>query len=267
MMYVKKLNGELQKYDASKLKKSLLNAGADAETANKIIKKVDAILYDGIETKKIFKFALREFKSHKPYGSLRYNLKNSILRLDSEGFHFEKLVAKIFQRLGYSVEMNQIVRGKYIQHEIDICAEKSKEKIMVECKHHAKPWLGTDIQTALYVYARFVEVKKWFSVPMLVTNTKFSPQVLAYSKGVGLKLMGWNFPAESSLKHYIEKFKLYPVTMLSMLDRKEMCDLLKAGILLTSELDAMSITDISRILKVSKPKANKILKSSKALCD
>ena len=267
MIYVKKLNGEMQKYDASKLKKSLLNSGADEETASKIMDKVDKILYNGIETKKLFKFALKEYKKYEPYGYSRYNLKNAILRLDFEGFHFEKLVAKIFQREGYSVKLNQIVKGKYIQHEIDISAEKGKEKIMIECKHHAKPWLGSDIQTALYVYARFTDVKKLFTVPMLVTNTKFSPQVLTYSKGVGLKLMGWKFPKGSSLEYYIEKFKLYPITMLSTLDRKKISDLFRINVLLISELSTMTTSKISGILKISKSKAGKILEESKTLCD
>lgn len=266
MIYVKKLDGRTEKYDASKLKKSLLNSGADEETANKIIDKVDGIIYNGIETKKLFKFVLKEFKKYKPNVSSRYNLKNAILRLNFNGAHFEKLVAKIFQKRGYSVKLNQIVNGKYIKHEIDISAEKNKEKIMVECKHHAKPWLGTDIQTALYVYSRFIDVKKWFTVPMLVTNTKFSPQVITYSKGVGLKLMGWKFPKGESLEYYIERFKIYPVTMLSHLDEKKISELLRLNILLISDLSSMDAKKISNMLKISKSKANKILEEAKTLC-
>jgi Holliday junction resolvase len=267
MIYVKKLDGRTEKYDSSKLKKSLSNSGADEETINKIMAKVDRVLYDGIETKKLFKFAFKEFKKFEPYGSSRYNLKNAILRLDHEGFHFERLVAKIFQRKGYSVKLNQIVRGKYVQHEIDISAGKGKEKIMIECKHHAKPWLGTDIQTALYVYARFIDVKKWFAAPMLVTNTKFSPQVLTYSKGVGLKLMGWKFPKNDSLEYYIEKFKIYPVTMLSTLDSKKISELFKMNVLLVRDLSSMSVSKISKILKISKSKADRILEEAKTLCE
>ena len=266
MIYVKKLNGEMQKYDPSRLKKSLLNSGADEETINKIMIKVNQILYDGIETKKLFRFAFKEFKKYQPYASSRYNLKNAILRLGIEGYPFEQFVSKILQKKGYSVKLNQIVKGKYIPHEIDISAENGREKIMVECKHHAKPWLGCDIQTALYVYARFIDVKKWFTLPMLVTNTKFSPQVITYSKGVGLKLMGWKFPKGDSLEYHIENFKLYPITMLSALDREKIAELLRVNVILISDLSAKDANEISRILKISKSKANKILEESNTLC-
>jgi hypothetical protein len=266
MIYVKKLDGKTERYNSSKLRKSLSNSGADKGTINAILAKVDKILYDGIETRKLFKFALREFKKYQPYGFSKYNLKNAILRLDREGFHFEKIVAKIFQKEGYSVKLNRIVRGRYIPHEIDVSAEKGKEKIMVECKHHAKPWLGTDIQTALYVHARFIDVRKQFTVPMLVTNTKFSPQVITYSKGVGLKLIGWKFPKDNSLEYYIEKFKLYPITMLSTLNRKKVSELFKMNVLLISELFSMDVYKITRILKISKLKANNILEEAKVLC-
>jgi Holliday junction resolvase len=266
MIFVKKLDGRSEKYNPYKLRKSLSNSGADEETINKIMARVDKILYKGIETKKLFKFAFKEFKKYKPYGSSIYNLKNAILRLNHEGFHFEKLVAKVIQKKGYSVKLNQIVNGKYIKHEIDISAEKGKEKLMIECKHHAKPWLGTDIQTALYVYARFMDVKKWFTVPMLVTNTRFSPHVLAYSKGMGLRLMGWKSPKNDSLEYYIEKFKLYPVTMLSYLNEEKISELLRLNVILISDLCIMDANKISRVLKISKSNANKILEEERTLC-
>lgn len=255
----------MQKYDPSKLKKSLLNSGADEETINKIMIKVNQILYDGIETKKLFRFAFKEFKKYQPYASSRYNLKNAILRLGIDGYPFERFVAKILQKNGYSVKLNQIVKGKYIPHEIDISAKNDGEKIMVECKHHAKPWLGCDIQTALYVYARFIDVKRYFTLPMLATNTKFSLQVIIYSKGVGLKLMGWKFPKGDSLEYHIEKFKLYPITMLSALDREKIAELLRINVILISDLSAMGSNRISKILKIPRSKGNKILEEAKVL--
>lgn len=267
MIYVTKLDGRTEKYDSSKLRRSLSNSGADEKTINKIIAKVDRILYDGIETKKLFRFVLDEFKKSEPYASSKYDLKNAILRLGKEGYAFEKLVSLILEKQGYSVKLNQIVKGKYIKHEIDVFAIRANEKVMVECKHHAKPWLGTDIQTALYVYARFMDVKKLFTVPMLVTNTRFSPQVITYSKGVGLKLMGWKIPRGNSLEYNIEKFKLYPITMLSSLDKMKINCLLNLGIILIRELSMKSPDEISGMLNILSSKANKILEEAKTLCD
>jgi hypothetical protein len=104
-------------------------------------------------------------------------------------------------------------------------------------------------------------------MPMLVTNTRFSSQVVTYSKGIGLKLMGWKCPKDDSLEYYIEKFKIYPVTMLSILDRKKIFELLRLNILLISDLSSMDAKKISRILKISKSKADRILEEAKALCE
>jgi len=77
MVFVKKLNGEVQEYDKSKLRRSLVRAGAEEKVIKKIISEVNKILYDGIETKKIFRFAFKVFKKYHPYVASRYDLKNS----------------------------------------------------------------------------------------------------------------------------------------------------------------------------------------------
>jgi len=265
MVNVKKLDGSMQKYDASKLKRSLLNSGADNETAEGVVKKAEKILYEGIETRKLFKFVFKEFKKIQPYTALKYDLKNAILRLGPEGFVFEKFVSEILKKQGYSVKLNQIIKGEHIRHEIDIIAVKEKEKLMVESKYHTKPWLGCDIQTALYVYARFLDVKQHFTVPVLVTNTKFSRQVVDYAKGVGLWLMGWKFPQDNSVEKNIEHFKLYPITMLSMLSRDEAKTLLASNVILVKDLLSKDINEIAGILKAPKSKIEKILKQAEAL--
>ena len=60
---VKKLDGTEQKYDPSKLRKSLLKSGADEETIDKIMTKVEPILFNGIETKKFSVLSLRNLRS------------------------------------------------------------------------------------------------------------------------------------------------------------------------------------------------------------
>lgn len=266
MINVKKLDGRIERYDEAKLRRSLFKSGADQQTTNKIMDKVKGIIYNGIETKKLFKFVFKEFKKSAPYSSAKYNLKNAILRLGKEGYAFEKLVSIILKHQGYSIKLNQIVKGKYIKHEIDVSAEKGDKRIMVECKHHIKPWLGCNIQTALYVYARFIDVKKLFTGPMLVTNTRFSPQVITYSKGIGLKLMGWKYPLGDSLEYYLEKFKLYPITMLPYFTEKKISELLRLNILLVYDLCSLNVRESSKILKISKSKTTNILEEAKNLC-
>ena len=57
-VFVQKINGEREEYDPSKLKRSLYRAGSDAATTDKILAKVDKLLYDGIDTRKRKPFAL-----------------------------------------------------------------------------------------------------------------------------------------------------------------------------------------------------------------
>ena len=70
---------------------------------------------------------------------------------------------------------------------------------------------------------------------MLATNTKFSPQVVAYSEGVGIKLMGWRYPKEESLEETIKKYKIYPITMLP-LKKWEIKKYLEEGVITFEDL-------------------------------
>ncbi|OYT36442.1 hypothetical protein B6U91_01180 [Candidatus Pacearchaeota archaeon ex4484_71] len=216
-VFVKKMNGKLERYSKSKLRKSIIRSGASREVVEEILEKVEKILYDGIETRKIFRFVSSQLKRKENSVELRYNLKRSVMDLMiNGGFVFEKFVGKLFEKKGYKVCLNKVVRGKSISHEIDVTARKGREVLMIESKHHMNPWLGEQIQTALYVYARFLDLKEKYTKPFLVTNTKFSAQVIKYSNSVGIRLMGWNYPKGDSLSENITKHNLYPITILGL---------------------------------------------------
>ena len=266
MIRVKKLDGMLQEYNEGKLRASLANAGASEETIAKILPEVRKTLHDGMETRTLYAFVLKEFKRLQPHISSRYTLKSAILRLGPEGFAFEEYVSHIFQARGYTTRLNRLVRGQHITHEIDIAADRGSEHLMIECKHHMKPWIGCPIQTALYVYARFLDVKREFTRPMLVTNTKFSPQLLAYSKGVGLWLMGWKYPSKDSLERNIEQFRLYPVTMLHSLPREGVGALLARKIVLVRSLAGMTPEAIAEAAAINLSRARRIHAEASALC-
>jgi hypothetical protein len=246
-IYVTKMNGEREVYLPEKLSRSLQNSGADKEIIKRILVDVERILYDGIKTKIIFKFVFDRLKKiEKSYG-IRYNLKQGIMDLGvNGGYLFEKFLGKIFEKEGYQVKLNQKIKGKFIEHEIDVFGTKGKEKLMVEAKHFSKPWLGMQIQTALYVYSRFLDVKSTFNSVMLATNTKFSPQVMDYSRGVGIKLMGWKQPAENSLETMIKKHKIFPITILSI-KKNRIRRYLERNIITLNDL--LQEKDISPMLK------------------
>ncbi len=237
MIRVTKKNGEVELYDKNKIIRSLKNSQADEKTIEIILSRLNKKLYDKIETREIFRFVFNELKKLELLVGTKYNLKQGIINMSlGGGFLFEKFMERVFRKLGYKTQINQILRGKYTEHEIDIIICKNNQKIMVECKHFSKPELGISIQTALYVYARFLDLRKSFDKAILVTNTKFSTQVIEYSRGVGIELIGWRYPYNYSLEQIIEKNKIYPITILP-LPKSKINRLLRQGILTLEELE------------------------------
>ena len=103
----------------------------------------------------------------------------------------------------------------------------------------AQPHLQCHIQTALYSWARFLDVHAAnpdIDSGWLVTNTKFSYDVIQYSDCVGLKLLGWSFPRDESIQMRIEENKLYPITIMPRLDRREFEALHNAGFILVKDV-------------------------------
>ena len=214
---VTKKNGEQEGFRKNKVINSLKNSGANKESIEKIMQALEKRLYNGITTEEIFRFVFKKLRKEDQGVGTRYNLKKGIIEMSlGGGFVFEKFMARVFQEIGYQTSLNQIINGKNIPHEIDIIATKNGKKSMVECKHFSKPFLGIPIQTALYVYARYLDTSHYFQNVVLATNTKFSNQVIQYSKGVGLKLIGWKYPKDTSLEKLIEEKKIYPITILPL---------------------------------------------------
>lgn len=244
---VVKKNGEREIYSEQKVVRSLKNSGANDGIIEDILKKLDKILYDGIETKKIFNFVFSELKKTMPHIGVKYNLKQGIIDMSlGGGYIFEKFMGRVFQKLGYDTELNREIQGKFVSHEIDVSASKGDEKLLVECKHFSKPSFGVSIQTALYVYARFLDLEKSFNKVCLATNTKFSPQVIKYSKGVGIRLMGWKYPEKESLEYLIEKYKIYPITILPI-PKSKIRIYLEEGVLTFEDL--LKTSDLSLNIK------------------
>src|SRR3989344_1547462 len=266
MIHIRKLNGQIEEFEEAKIRRSLLNAGAGHNIAHEILGKLRRKLYDGITTKEVFRFVFHELRRYTPTLADKFDLKNAILRMGPAGFAFEEYIAQILKSKGYTTLTDQQVRGIYISHEIDVVAEKPGEKLMVECKHHLQPWNGCHIQTALYVWARFLEVKKYFTQPMLVTNTTFSESIIRYARGVGLRLMGWKYPKGDSLEENIERYKLYPITLLRSLEPETLSILLDRKVVLLKTLAQLSLPELSQILQLPPAKVKTISEEAQELC-
>ena len=231
-----KADGSVEDFSASKVIASLKRAGADQATAELVVEKIRPYLYQYIPSFEIFKEIMRLLKGMRKDLAERYDLKKAVMELGPSGYPFERFFAEVLKENGYQTATNQIVSGHCVRHEIDIVAVKEREKLMVECKFHNQPGVKTDIKVALYVYARFLDVKKeGYSRPWLVTNTKVTQEVTVYAECVGMKVTSWDCPAGESLRELIDASGLHPITSAVDLNQKQKQELLEQGIVFCRE--------------------------------
>lgn len=242
---VVKGNGERVLFDNEKLSQALRSSGASVGDQERVSRKVATRIYNGISTREIYQIAfdLLKQESHKTAG--RYSLKNAIMEMGPTGFPFEIFVGKIFETMGYEVETGVFVQGKCIQHEVDVIARKPGEMMMVECKFHSDNFAKSGVQVPLYIQSRYLDVKSAWEEQYgkniryrggVVCNTRFSDDAMNYAKCAGLLMISWDYPADTSLKYWIDKAGLYPVTALISLNKNDKQFLLEKGIVLCSQI-------------------------------
>ena len=246
MITVVKASGETQPFSEEKLKKSLHRAKVSPDVASQVIQIVKAKLKDGMTTKEIYDLAYATLRAKQRSFASRYSLKHAIMEMGPSGHPFELYVSELMKTKGYSVKVGQSVPGLCVVHEIDVVAEKGEEHIMVECKFHNQSGIKSDVKISLYVQARFEDVKKkWeqapghtqkFHQPWLVTNMELTSDAIRYAECVGMKAIGWNYPAIGSLREWVESSKLHPVTCLTSLSNSQKKYLIENNIILCRSL-------------------------------
>lgn len=272
---VKKFSGDLVDFDESKLITSLKAAKADDDLAKRIVNEVNLQLYDGITTKKIYQLAFHLLKSQQRSSAARYKIKRAIMELGPSGFPFEKFIGHIFNHDGYETEVGIIMQGNCVTHEVDVLAKKDDRCYIIECKYHNLQGKTNDIKTALYVHSRFDDILRFIenSKPentmrhqgWLFTNTRFTSEATVYAKCVNLQLISWDYPEENSLKYRINKSKLFPVTTLTSLTRREKLLFLEKGVVLCKEIyeDPGQLMEIG----ISGQRMKKVLADITDLCE
>ncbi len=236
-----KSSGEKVKFSFSKLRRSLKNSGATDSMVSSIINEIRDELYQGISTKELYNRAFALLKDFKGAFASRYRLKKAIYELGPSGFPFEKYVSEVLSMAGYNTELNLILQGKCVTHEIDLIVKKGSDKHLVECKFHNEEGRKCDVKIPLYINSRFEDIyeheKKLNKCQgWLVTNTKFTKDAISYGECIGLKLISWDHPRDESLKHLIDTYGVYPITTSTLLSATEKQFLLDRGIILGSQL-------------------------------
>lgn len=272
-MKVRKHSGELEEFDVSRLKHSLSKSGASEQDVEDVLNAILPSLYEGMPTKDIYKLAFRFLKKKANSFAARYNLKRAIMALGPAGYHFEKWMAKVFEYLGYQTLTSQKIQGNAVSHEVDIVAQQDEQLLLVECKFRNSKDAKISVTTPMYFLSRFKDTKdkKYdyfgrklaFSAGWMVTNTYWTTDSIAFGEYYGIHLLGWDYPAESSIKVRVDNFGLYPVTCLTTLLKREHEDLLQMECILVKDL--LERQDLLDKLSISTRKKKQVIAEAVAL--
>jgi len=273
-IFVINLKGEKEPFSSRKVFQSAKRAGASFVLAKEIAQKIEALAYPGIETKEIFS-KVKKFLREKDRGtSLRFNLKEAMRKLGPSGFPFEKYIGEIFSVHGFEVKLNQNIKGKYGYYEIDFIAQKKNLVYISECKFRHRRGERIDISIVLAYSAKFQDIEQgdYFKrfqgceiKPIIVTNAKFSSQAKKYAKGMGIELLGWNYPNNKGLEKMIETEELYPITIFSSIKGFLMNIFSENKIMLAKDVLKFSAEKLAEKLRVDKNKIVPLVQEAKDL--
>lgn len=277
-MQIKKADGSVEPFDLKKLTAALRHAGAEPHVAEEIATHVTTICEErfkneAVKTDEIYHLAFRQLKNISRSAALKFSLKRALLEIGPSGFPFEEFIAALWRRQGYTAVTGQIVYGSCVSHEVDVIAWKPNELVMIEAKYHSDSGSRTDLKTALYVKARYDDIRqqeftlKSFDLTSvadasltdmhlfekgsqyvqsemsqrltegwLITNTHFSDTAITYANCNNLKVMSFDYPEGSSLQELVIEHSLYPITCLTTLNSAEKKKLISENIILCRTL-------------------------------
>jgi len=267
MTNVIKATGEVEPFSEDKIVSSIKRAGVPQNLQDKALESVKLSLYENIPTSEIYKnitdFLGREANPIKA----KYSLKRAIMALGPTGYPFEDFVSDILKARGYITQVRSILSGKCVSHEIDVIAEKENEKIMVEAKFHNDSGIKTDVHVSLYTKARFDDLKEKYSFnkAWLYTNTKITPDALAFALCVDMGVISWSYPENESLRDLVEKYKLYPLTILPSLPSTYIQTLLQNHIVLVK--DICNNKDSLDLLPIEGERKHSIFEEAQSICN
>ncbi len=272
--FIVKFSGDKVPFSEEKFRRSLCRSGAPDTIIEIVVQEIGHQLRDGMTTQELHRRTraiLQKLSRNELAG--RYDLKQAIIRLGPTGFPFEKYVAQIFKARGYSVTVDEHVKGHCVFHEVDVLGVNSTERIIVECKFHQEGG-RCSIQTALYVKARYDDIQEAcekdsscgprFNGCWLVTNTKFTSMSIDYGQCRGLNLLSWGYPFDLGIETLIDQYGLHPITCLPSLTFGLAQRLIQAGIILCKDLEGNE--NLLHKLGFENPRIDAVMRESHLIC-
>jgi len=270
---ITKADGTQEFFKVEKLRRSLRRAGADAGEIHEILADVEKTLFDGIKTQEIYRHAFALLRNSQPPAAARYSLRRALFNLGPTGFPFEVFLGRLFAEDGYQTKTGIILQGKCADHEIDVAAYKENHSFIAEAKFHSRPGVKSDLQVAMYSYARLLDLKEakicnddicGISEFWLITNTKFTSTAQKYGTCVGLNMLSWDYPKNNNLHDRIQRAGVYPVTVLQSINSSQKETLIARGMILCR--DIVDNQHSLRHLHLSKKKHEALMAEVKEIC-
>lgn len=267
---IAKADGELEPFDPAKLEHSLELAGATSIARAKVLHHVLDELKPKMTTAEIYRHAFELLKRDEEMPvAARYSIKRAVHDLGPSGFPFEQFLAEVFRSHGYRARADVILMGRCVQHEVDVLAEKDGKRIGIEAKFHNDPGQKVDVKDALYVHARYEDLKQAPTASnkvdegWLITNTTFTTNAIRYARCSNLTLLGWDYPQTRGLLTWIDEGKVHPLTALTTLTEGEKRSLLENNIVLCK---AVTTSHLLEEYGVRPDRIPRVLKEAQQLC-
>ena len=243
---ITKADGSTEVFDPDRLVASLERSGAGEHTARRIANAIVSTVTPGASSKEIYTRAFSLLRKEARPIAARYALRRALLELGPTGHPFEDFISHLYRKEGWQVETRKIIKGHCVSHEVDFYAShpEKNEFLAAELKYHNDPGYKTDLKVALYVKARFEDIfdcdPKARACPIdrgiLITNTKFTSEAVAYAECAGVELLGWGYPLQEGLFTRMVRSAVYPVTALTGLSAAEKRLLLDNQIIAVDEV-------------------------------
>jgi hypothetical protein len=270
-----KADGSREAFSPERLRVSLMRAGAGPHAAERITDAITRTIAPNSSSREIYSRAFALLRKEARPVAARYALRRALLDLGPTGHPFEDFISHLYTKEGWSVETRKMITGKCVVHEVDFYASHpgKGEYMAAELKYHNDPGYKSDLKTVLYVKSRFDDIFQCDpatrSCPIdrgiLVTNTKFTTEVIKYAECAGVELLGWDYPTGQGLFDRMSRAHVYPVTTLTTLARSEKRLLVDAGIVTVDQLQGAR--DMLRTMHMESARIGEIFTEAQTLLD
>ncbi len=241
-----KADGSKEVFNPERLVLSLERSGAKPFAAERIARAITDTVAPGTSSREVYSRAFALLRREARPVAARYALRRALLELGPSGHPFEDFVSHLYSAEGWQVETRKMIQGKCVFHEVDFYAshKSQNEFLAAELKYHNDPGYKTDLKVALYVKSRFDDIfgcdPSVRTCPIdrgiLITNTKFTSEAIAYAECSGVELLGWGYPVTNGLFARMSRAKVYPITTLTGLSRAEKRILIERGTIAVDEI-------------------------------